>query len=96
MGVRFRLSWVNGWFIRLFARPYISVNGAQLPASWSAETLARVECSDVRVDAFFRYRGSTSALGTGSYRLNGANDATVHLVARNGVMNQTPFTVRPA
>jgi len=25
--VTFRPHWVNGWFVRLFARPYVSVDG---------------------------------------------------------------------
>jgi hypothetical protein len=96
VGVTFRLSWVNGWFIRAFARAFVSINGSEHAAGWAGETIVEVSPGMVEARAFLRYRGVRTALGTGAYRLEVTHGTTVHLVVRNGVMNQTPFTVAPA
>jgi hypothetical protein len=94
--MRFELSVVNGWFIREFARAFVSVGGVEHEVVWRRETVIAATPGATNVAVYFRYRGSRTALGTGTCRVDVASGETVHLVARNGVLNQTPFTVAPA
>jgi hypothetical protein len=89
--VRFRLNPVNAWFIRSFARPFISIDGDESQASWSGATEVAVPSGMHRIDAFFRYRGTSSPLGSASTEVRVEAGGAKQVIAENGVMNQTPF-----
>lgn len=93
--VLFRPNWVNGWFFRLAAKPYALVAGGEHECDWKSPTDLNVDAGKLRVAVYVRYRGTRSNLGTGIFDGNISAKETLALVARNGVMNQTPFRVSP-
>ncbi|MBT2503886.1 hypothetical protein [Curtobacterium sp. ISL-83] len=89
--VQFKLNPVNGWFIRALADPFVSIDGDEQKATWSSGATIRVPAGVHRVVAFFRYRGTSSALASASLDVDVAGQEQQRITARNGVMNQTPF-----
>jgi hypothetical protein len=90
--VSFKGSWVNGWFLRIFTRAFVDVNGEEVACPWREITSISVAPGAVHLTSFIRYRGTSPRLGSGSIEFVGTAGAQYRLVARNGVMNQTPFT----
>lgn len=93
--VLFRPNWVNGWFLRLLAKPYALVAGIEHECDWKLPTDLNVDAGSLRVIVYVRYRTTHSNLGTGIFDGNISVGETLSLVARNGVMNQTPFRLSP-
>lgn len=91
ISVKFQLSAVNGWFIRGLAVPFVSVDGRETQATWSEGAKLDVDPGDHDIAGYFRYRGFRSHLGEGHCSVSVGQDDDIHVVARNGVMNQTPF-----
>lgn len=92
LDVTFNPNAVNGWFLRAAAKPYVEINGAEHPCRWSGSTTVAVEPGEVTVATYVIYRGTRAHLGTGSTTLQLEPGAEVRVEAKNGVMNQTPFT----
>ncbi|MEF2979405.1 hypothetical protein [Subtercola sp. YIM 133946] len=90
--VAFKPNVVNGWFLRLFAQAFAEVNLKENVCAWRGLTRITAETGSIHVTTFIRYRGTRVRLGSGSLDFMGAAGASYTVVARNGVMNQTPFT----
>lgn len=93
--VVFRANWVNGWFLRLLAKPHMMVAGTEHECDWTLPTDVNVDAGKLEVTVYVRYRGTRSNLGTGTFDGNIGAGQTLSLVARNGAMNQTPFRLTP-
>ncbi|SJM68918.1 hypothetical protein [Gulosibacter sp. 10] len=92
-----RTHWLNGWFLRLFTRPVIRVDGAEASAAWGRPTEIEVEAGIRTVAVGARYRGTSAVLGAQETTVDADDGQRVRLEARNGFFNHQPFTVtRPA
>nr|WP_297429520.1 hypothetical protein [uncultured Actinotalea sp.] len=95
--VRVRAHWVNGWFLRLFARPVVVVDGVEVPARWGQATELELPDRPSRIGAGVRYRGTRALLGCEPEEVaplptaDGVAPRTVEL--RNGPWNHSPFRV---
>jgi hypothetical protein len=56
---------VSGWFLRLFAKSAVTVDGSELPASWGVPCELSVTPDAHRVTVGVRYRRGRRVLGTG-------------------------------
>jgi hypothetical protein len=93
--VLFHPNWFNGWFFRLLAKPYALVAGNEHECDWKSPADFTVDTGNLRVTVYVRYRGTHSNLGTGIFDGNISAGETLSLIARNGVINQTPFHLSP-
>lgn len=92
VSVEFCLNPVNGWFIRLFALPVVMIDGGGVPASWKHRGVYSLELGPHTVSASLKYRRTPWLLGTGECRIQVTEaNREFAVIARNGVMNQTPF-----
>ena len=85
--------WLSSIFLRAFANPFVLVDGVEHPAKWGIPWKGVVEAGDHVVGAGIRYRDSGGLLGVSSATFTIRNDRETALVARNGLLNHTPFTV---
>ncbi len=92
----FRPHWINAWFLRLLARPYTRLDGAEHSCRWNRETILDVAEGVHAVETFIRYKGTSSDLGTGRTTTTVQPGEDVRVEACNGWMNGTPFTPRVA
>lgn len=92
VSLEFRLNPVNGWFIRAFANPVVKIDGGPVPASWKNRGVYSLALGRHVIAASLMYRGTTILLGTGEldFELTQENQEC-SVIARNGLMNQTPF-----
>jgi hypothetical protein len=90
--VELRPHWLNGWFLRTFARAYLRLDGVERPVEWDRPAVVAVPAGSHRADVCVRY-GRWSASGAGPERaITVAVDERSRWVARNGA----PFVLRPA
>lgn len=85
--------WLSSIFLRAFANPFVLVDGVEHPATWGTPCKGIVEAGDHVVGTGIRYRGCGVVLGVSSATFTIRNDRETALVARNGLLNHTPFTV---
>jgi hypothetical protein len=90
--VAFKPNVVNGWFLRLFAQAFAEVNREETVCAWRGSTSIMAPAGPIHLTTFVRYRGTGVRLGSGSLDFTTAAGAIYTVVARNGAMNQTPFT----
>lgn len=90
-----RTHWINGWFLRLFAKPVVRVDGVDHAARWSRQLRVDVSEGTHSVGVGARYRGTSAVLGIEESRIKVADGQCVDLEARNGLFNHQPFTVTP-
>ena len=88
-----RTHWMNGWFLRMFARPVVRVDGADHAAQWSRPLTRAVAPGVHRVGAGARYRGFSSVLGVEEASVEVREGEQRLFEARNGFFNHEPFTV---
>lgn len=79
--------WVNGWFLRAFARPVVQIDGADHVARWRKPVTVTVPPGPHGVRAFFRYRGRRSALGMAQREVDTASGEAWRFVAAHGAAN---------
>ncbi len=94
--VEFTPSWVNGWFVRVFARPVVSIDGAAAAGRWSTPVERAVDDGTHRVGAGIRYVGTPWILGMRPRSFTTDPRAPLRLIARNGPLNSDPFLLRVA
>src|SRR5690242_19442254 len=82
-----RPHWVNGWVLRLAARPYVKVDGQEHSMRWGRGLVLPISAGDHLVETFIRYRGSRVNLGLGRLVVAAAPGDDIHLHARNGWAN---------
>lgn len=85
--------WLNGWFLRLFARAAVRVDGVEYAAHWGRPVIVEVVAGDHRVAVGARYRGTRPLLGAVEARVSAKPAETVLVNARNGFFNHQPFEV---
>jgi uncharacterized protein YhfF len=85
--------WVNGWFLRLFARPSLRVDGIDRVGRWGHATVIGVEPGIHRVSVGAQYRGTRTALGSVVTDVPVSADERAEMVARNGFLNHQPFVI---
>ena len=86
--------WLNGWFLRLFARPYVRVDDVEELASWGDPFRFPVAPGRHVVAVGVRYRGTKSLLGADGASVSVEPGQDLRLMARNGALNHQPFSVR--
>lgn len=91
MIVEFTPSWVNGWFVRAFARPVVSIDGRAAPGRWSAPVERAVDDGTHLIGAGIRYIGTPWILGMRPRSFTTDARAPLRLMARNGPLNSDPF-----
>ena len=85
--------WLNGWFLRLFCRPYLFVDGNLHSTAWGETVALGAEPPRV-VGAGVRYFGRGPLLGLEPEEVElGSSASETDLVLRNGLMNHTPFRI---
>ena len=93
--VTFRPHWINGWFVRLFARPYVSVDGEVIRCSWSNPTQIQTAPGTRQLQSFIRYRRLIPGdLGCGELTVALLPGSRTRVMVSNGWANHTPFTPR--
>ena len=90
---RVTTHWFNGWFLRLFARPYLVVDGVEHAVRWGRATDVPVSAGSVRIGAGVRYAGRGALLGAESTPVDARAREGDVLVLRNGFWNHTPFRI---
>jgi uncharacterized protein YhfF len=85
--------WFNGWFMRLFARPSLSVDGIDRVGRWGHATVIVVEPGIHRVSVGAQYRGTRTVLGAVVINVAVSADERSEMVARNGFFNHQPFAI---
>lgn len=88
-----RTHWLNGWFLRLFARPIVRFDGVDHVALWAQPLQIEAAAGSHEVAVGARYRGTASVLGIAESRVEVAEGQQVAVEARNGFFNHQPFTV---
>jgi hypothetical protein len=92
--------WLNAWFMRLFARPYMVIDGKRHRVRWSEPNRINVDADEVELGAGIRYFDRGGLLGFEPERVEiqaraaQDPDATVSIILRNGFLNHTPFHVQ--
>ncbi|WP_147441009.1 hypothetical protein [Mycetocola zhadangensis] len=86
--------WLNGWFLRLFARPYVLVDGVEVLAHWGGPCVIPVEPGRHVVAVGARYLRTRPLLGVDSAHVSVEPGQEMRLRARNGALNHQPFAVR--
>lgn len=97
--------WVNGWFLRLFSRPYFVMNEQEFSARWGKAMDVSLPDGPVRLCAGVRYFNRGPLLGCEPETVDfekDHRDDTEHgseslrhpkIVFRNGFWNHSPFRV---
>jgi hypothetical protein len=93
MIVQCNTHWINGWFLRLYARAVIRIDGVEYPARWGRPVAIEVGTGDHTVAVGARYRGTRSLLGAIDTRVFAKPGKPVFVNARNGFFNHQPFTI---
>lgn len=88
-----RPHWISSTFLRVFAKPFVSVDGVEHPMQWGFPWKSVVEAGDHVVSAGIRYRGSESLMGQSPTTFTVGKDHETTLIARNGLLNHTPFSL---
>lgn len=88
-----RAHWANWWFLRLFSRPVVRVDGIDHDASWGQPLQVDVAAGSHEVGVGVRYRGSVSVVGMAESRVKVEAGETLVVEARNGLFNHQPFAV---
>jgi hypothetical protein len=95
--IELKPHWINGWFLRLFAKPALIVGTREYPLSWVTST--EVEIDDdcgATVGVGIRYLRRGRLLGlrmTELPRGSEPHSESVGLTFRNGMLNHDPFVL---
>ena len=93
MIVRPRTHWFNGWFLRLFARVVVRVDGVEYAARWGRQVTIEVGAGEHRLAVGAGYRGTRTLLGALDTRVGVSPAERIFVDARNGFFNHQPFAV---
>lgn len=90
--IEVRPHWLNGWFLRAFAHPVVDIDDHESVPAWGRAQTFAVESGHHHVQTSVRYKGMrTARCGQGGVDVDAAAGAHVHIAARNGWSNQSPF-----
>ncbi|MGN6413267.1 hypothetical protein [Flexivirga sp.] len=79
--------WVNSLFLRPAARPVVQLDGDDHVVRWGKAVTLTVPAGPHRIRAFFRYRGTQTALGSTQRDIDVTSGDAWHLVATHGWTN---------
>lgn len=95
--VRVKTHWINGWFVRLFARPFVVIDDEEYRASFGKSLTVEVEGDGARVGAGIRYGSKGGLMGCEPEEIHARGGSSperpIDVVLRNGFWNHTPFHV---
>lgn len=74
-----------------FARPFLRLDGEELPLVWKRAEDFSVGPGEHCVETFIRYAGFPWGMGTGRLRVVVQEGEMVELLARNGPLNHQPL-----
>ncbi|MDO4252908.1 MULTISPECIES: hypothetical protein [Bacillati] len=92
--VTVKTNWLNGWFIKIFSKPFLWVDGNEIPVEFSSPALIKIDNYEFKIGAGIRYFSKG--------RLLGCDPETIYLdisrgdfsvVLKNGFWNHSPFSV---
>jgi len=83
--------WINGWFLRLFSVPVISIDAVDHVGVWGKSSSFEIADPFPRISVGARYRGSSLVLGRQELQLHLEQVESMTLRARNSVLNHEPF-----
>lgn len=89
-----KTHWLNGWFLRAFARPYVVIDDAEHKARWGQAHRIEVAPGRRTVGVGVRYLRASALLGTEAIGVNLQPSEHVRLTAQNGPLNHQPFALR--
>lgn len=89
-----RPHWISSWFLRLFAVPFVLVDGTEHRTHWSRPLHLEVSSGQRIIGAGIRYRGMQRLLGYRPTTVSTPPEAEVRVLAQNGLLNSEPFYVR--
>jgi hypothetical protein len=97
VNTRITTHWVNGWFLRLFSRPYLVIDDEEVAVEWGKWIAVEMPEGPVQVGAGVRYTRTSELGGFKPHMLQPQSDetsgSTRRLVLRNGFWNHTPFKI---
>lgn len=88
-----RAHWFSSWFLFWAARPYMVLDSVEHRMRWGHQVKADVAPGRHKIGGGIRYHGIASLLGVQAVEFDVAAGEVVRFVARNGVMNSTPFKI---
>jgi len=91
MKVVIETHWLNGWFLRLFATPYVVTGSAEQEARWGATATVPAGGDREGVGVGVRYFNRGSLLGLEKVMVALPQSGATTLVFRNGFWNHDPF-----
>ena len=95
--IELKPHWINGWFLRLFAKPALVVDSREYPLSWTASTKVEIDdASPATIGVGIRYFRDGRLLGVHKTELPrdpGPHHGPVVLTFRNGIWNHDPFVL---
>lgn len=84
---------VSAWFLRPTAEPVVLVDGTEHRARWNKRHVLELAEGTYTVSAGLRYRGTKPVLGTKPLQVTLTDGRSTELVAVNGLLNHSPFTL---
>lgn len=92
--VTVKTHWFNGWFLRMFSRPFVWVEGKETPVEFSCPVSVKVENHEFKIGAGIRYFSQGKLLGCEpeTVCLDTASEVS-SIVLKNGLWNHSPFSV---
>lgn len=99
VSVRVTTHWVNGWFLKPLAKPYVVVNGRERRVRWGREVAIELVSVNAKIGVGVRYFGRGALLGCEpqdiDLRSTSSNDVQSNMVLefRNGPLNHMPFRI---
>lgn len=87
--------WLSSIWLRLTARPFIRIDGAEIATKWGGARSVRVEAGDHLVAGGIRYPAFSRLMGARDVTVHVVDDKTVSFVVQNGLLNREPFLVKP-
>ena len=93
--VTVRANWLTWVLLRWAARAIVVIDDAETVVPWAQARTFAVEPGEHAVSAGVRYRGFNQLLGQDPVRVTVTAGQRVELIARNGLMNNEPFYIKP-
>ena len=95
--IELKPHWINGWFVRLFAKPALIVDSKEYPLSWTDSTEVEIDdASGATIGVGIRYFRGGRLLGVHKTVLpsdSEPHNGPVVLTFRNGPWDHDPFVL---
>lgn len=95
--IQVKTHWLNGWFIGLFARPFVVVDHIEYETAWGSSLRVTIPSGTVCIGAGIRYTRRGQLLGWAPQQRTVTPthqaSAQLQIIFRNGPWNHSPFAV---